>query len=99
MKEFLNNLNQHSELIKQSVTQAKAEIVVLNRFVYKIQTVFAHDKCIKIFKLIRKTSNKFLDVDLCEIIKNLYEQHGSCATEKSMYVAPRPRMEYALVRW
>ena len=98
MKEFLSSLNDHSKLIQEAISHVKSEMTVLNRFVYKIQAVFTHDKWFKIFKTIQKTGNKFMDLNLYDTIKNLQEQHGSFSAEKFMYVAPKPKLEFVLVQ-
>lgn len=98
MKQFLSSLNDHSKLIQEAISHVKSEMTVLNRFVYKIQAVFTHDKWFKIFKTIQKTGNKFMDLNLYDTIKNLQEQHGSFSAEKFMYVAPKPKLEFVLVR-
>lgn len=77
----------------------QSEVNLLKRFLYKLTSVFSHDKSYKTSKQIQKSINKFLAVNISLALKSLEEQHSfSSSTDRFVFVAPKPRIEFVLVR-
>lgn len=77
----------------------KSEIMLLKRFLYKLAAVFAHDKVYKVLKQIYKTVSRALETNISSDLTGFQEQHTSSSTSsKIMFVAPKPKYEYILVR-
>ena len=98
---YLKKLEDKKSELEKIVNSMKAEIVVLKRFIYKIATIFAHDKTYKVLKQIYTAAGKLLRTDLLSDVEIFQGQHtysSEYATARTMYVAPRPKYEFVLVR-
>ena len=97
MCSFLKNSSEESQKLKESVVMMTSEVVLLKRFLYKIASVFYHDKSYKVLKQIHKTANKLLEADVVSDLTSFLGQHTVCFANV-MYVAPKPKYEYIQVR-
>ena len=76
-----------------------SEIILLKRFLYKLAAVFSHDKSYKMLKHIQKTVSKLLETHVVSDLTSFQEQHtANSSSSKVIYVAPKPKYEYILVR-
>ena len=99
LQSFLERLQQQTKMLEESVKLVQTEVVILKRFLYKLTSIFCHDKGYKMMKQVQKSINKFLAVDISKALVNLHEQHSLIySTERFVYVPPKPKFQFALVR-
>lgn len=83
--------------LNECLTILESELVLFNRFLYKLHAVFKHDKGYKVLKQIQKSLCRFKQLNIQELIKHFQEQHCLSSTPHK-FVAPRPVYEYLLIR-
>ncbi len=100
MSNFLRDIAEKPQKLQNILLLVNSEVVLLKRFLYKLGAVFAHDKSYKVLKHIHKTVNKFLQTEVACDLMSFQEQHTASpsSSSKMMYVAPKPKYEYILVR-
>jgi len=98
IQDFLTRLEEEKKKIALSVKVLETELSILNRFLYKLSLVFRNDKSIKMLKQIWKMTKKFVDMKIIDIIENLQEQHTVPKLHSDVFVPPKSKFEYALVR-
>lgn len=85
--------------LEESVNLVQIEAALLKRFLYKLTSVFCHDKGYKMMKQIQKSINKFLAVDIAASLRAIHEQHSLISSaERFVFVPPKPKLEFVLVR-
>lgn len=96
---FLKAFSDKPKKLQETILAMKSEIMLLKRFLYKLAAVFAHDKIYKVLKQIYKSTTRVIESNIISDLTGFQEQHTSSSTSsKVMFVAPRPKYEYILVR-
>jgi len=85
-------------MVISSVQILDAELLLLKRFLYKLNSAFRNDKSIKMQRQILKMCSKFVNLKITNIVENLQEQHTAPKLHSSSYVPPKSQFEYTLVR-
>lgn len=96
---LLSDVSKCNEALKECLTLIDSEEVLFKRFLYKLNSVFIHDKGFKVLKQIQKAVIKFKLINIQELVTRFQEQHSfTLNSPKLIHVAPRPVYEHLLIR-
>lgn len=98
LTQFLKNCSDKLQQLNTVVLSMKSEAILLKRFLYKLAAVLAHDKSHKLLMHLSKSVNRVLGTDLISDLTSFIEQHSIKTSSKAVFVAPKPKYEYLLVR-
>lgn len=84
--------------LRETLELMNAELALLKRFLYKLSAVFRHDKSLGVMKQILKCVTRFMSIQVADNIDDMVKQYTLCDSGK-LFVPPRPRFEFILVRF